>query len=826
MAQIAGSPFRGCAAIHIENDVDPDNNKRAYSISITDIAPEAPGDQASWTFDPASSGEVIAVTIRFEWSIVGAPLAGAADTGVLRVRVPGGGADIGATVALAPVGDSGSQTFTLRFDANPLDGAVDAARWGTVELLFQVSRAAVVAWGPADSRGAYAAPIAATHNDWAQGYIRRTARLDAYSISNVALGGAEPGLWAFPDPIHQRLTLDAVCYESSSLDPEIRRDGNGTLERSGPASATAAVRDFSWTGTAGTNRRIGNGMQLASDLKEIRPRLAAADFGGDNKFIWAAAGQQAGFVFVSDLVILNDARITVDPQLTVAHLAQANTDVFAAPPLSLDDTTRSTSDLFFLSCRFRNANGTGQNILTADLKMWDAGQLTGSEASPTNSVSGRNTDTNGGEAGWLESTSSKVPLSWDEALPGGSWSCKTVIVTPVDAVGLEANTATRTVTLLAVNPNLAPQCDAGSARIAGHMVVGDTLGIVFWVFDMATDQLAVITTPAVRLLRVTNGRLQYYSTALDWVDLTGAALADAHAMTETVPGTSRLYSTSFATPATKWTERDTQILCKGFVDTLPYAANTTVEMAASASDHGRAVQLLLVSRPGVVAAAGDHWHVGEDLLINAALFDQISETLVAADASPAPSLALIRINEVTGRAEYLKADFTWANIPLTSELAATAATGTQVLTAATTSITVADTTAFPASGTLLLTLQGTVFQKLPYTGKTATTFTGITGGNGVLSAGGAVTEAFDASLHTMTATTDPRVFTKSFTAAQASAANGWNDRDITIFASAFQNTRKILASADLTVITVGVNEHDGYALDSVGLALHGILSQR
>jgi hypothetical protein len=427
--------------------VDPENNKLAYSVSITDVNPlaTAPGDAADWTFDPASEGQVVEVTLRFEWAKVGVPIIGLANTGTLRVRVPGGGADIGATVALAPAGENGSQLITLRFDDNPLDGSVGSARWGELEIFFEVARTPAVAWGPADSRGAYAAPTAGTHNDSARGYLRRTARLTGHSVSNVAIAGAEPNPWGFPDPIFSRFTFDAEAYESFSLDYEIRRTGLATVEREQTVAAIGPNRDFSWTGTAGTNRRVGNGIQLISEGKDLILNLVAADFGGDNKFVWAAANQ-VNWTRESDLQLKRANRITVDPRLMVAHLQQMNNRTFATPPLSLDLLQRQVTDLSFSSARFRNSRSEGQNALTVTGKNWDEAELTGSEASPVNQSTGLATDTNGGEAGWAETSLSQVPFVWDKSLPGGNWITKWIITGPVDAVGVESG-ASRVVTL-------------------------------------------------------------------------------------------------------------------------------------------------------------------------------------------------------------------------------------------------------------------------------------------------------------------------------------------------------------------------------------------
>lgn len=419
---------------------------RGYTVSIDDVNPvaAAPGNQ-DFTRDPASSGEVISVTLRFEWASLGVPLVGAATGGTLRVRLPADAADIGATIVLVPVGDTGSSTHVLRFDANPFDGVIDAARWGELEILFHVSRGAAIAWGPADSRGAYAAPVALTANHNARGYIRRTGRLDSHSISNTAIAGAEPSSFASPDPIHTRLTWDAVAYRSQTQTLSLRRGGGGVMEREEALANTTITRDFSWTGTASNNRRIGNGMFVGSELKDLRVDISALDSfvpaSGDNEYILSVAGQQTGWTRNSDLQLTNTNRLTADPRITIAHLLQVDNATFGTPPLVNDVAghDRLASQLGFAANRYRNARVEGINSIVSTESLFDnAGLIAPLSQSAT-------TATKGGEAGW-----SGTFLAWDSQLPTGDWTHR-ADVTTTDLTDLEIGADDIGFTLLAPN---------------------------------------------------------------------------------------------------------------------------------------------------------------------------------------------------------------------------------------------------------------------------------------------------------------------------------------------------------------------------------------
>ncbi|MGH2375926.1 MAG: hypothetical protein ACRDIC_20950 [bacterium] len=582
MPALAGEPLRGHAVIQIRNDVNGAGNMRGYTVSIDDVSPTAaaPGDQ-TFNSDPASAGQVISVTLRFEWDAVGVPLADAADAGVLRVRLPAGAADIGATQALAPVGANGVQTFTLRFDAAPLDAVVDAVRYGMLEILFEVSRGAVVAWGPADSRGAYAAAVAGTANHNARGYLRRTAVIQAHSMSNVALAGAEPGLWASPDSIFARITMDAAAYRSNSATLSLVRDSGGAVEQTQAVSVATANRDYSWTATSGTAKRVGSINAAASDIKDLRFEQAALDFGGDNEYIWAPQPvQQTGWTRDSDLQMTEDQRITVDPRITVAHLLQVDSATFGTPPLVNDVVghDRGTSELGFAAARYRNSRAEGLDGLTVTETLADGGGL----VSPLSQSA--TTATRGGETGWAGTF-----LTWDPQLPGGDWT-HTGDVTTADLQSLEIGAADTGFTLLAANAALAvvPQITSTASR-ARHFEAGAAVRVTGLVLDARTLIRATPSAVRVAILRhdADNNRVQFLNSDTDNTSAAWSTWAAGSAVTmfplAPAAGDSRLFFRTFSATA-GWTE-DVAALIEATVVGVRYYAARGIEITGSDNRH-------------------------------------------------------------------------------------------------------------------------------------------------------------------------------------------------------------------------------------------------
>lgn len=461
MAAFAGEPWRGLTKIQLDDGL----GRRNYTASIVDVTPDiATGDQASWEGSPGTS-----VTLRFEWDTIGNPTFGIADTATIAIRIPADGANIGATWSPAIGGaNNGVVEQTFHFDDNPLDGSIGTARAGMIEIFVQVQRVANIAWGPVDSRGGGTPPAATTHN-WARGYLRAPVTLSTFSISNVSLGSSEPSPFGFPDSIFTRGTLDAIWYRAGALALAARQSGSDKRTDTG-VSQTGITRDYTWDTTATTitgKGRVNNSFIVGSTLTDIRFTLPNTNFGGDNEYVWANSGHASGFV-VSGQNLDTVNKITVDPRITFSQIMQLNDSAFATPPASGDDgTQRLTNDLGFLAARAVNSRSEGINSLAWTEKLWDNGELVGSEASP---VASRSTTsaTKGGQTGWSDAF-----LIWDETLPTGIWKQKEIITT-TDATGLELSNS-RSLTLIGV-----------PAAVGGIMV--ETV-----VKQGATVQLTVVT---------------------------------------------------------------------------------------------------------------------------------------------------------------------------------------------------------------------------------------------------------------------------------------------------------------------------------------------
>lgn len=456
MSEIGSEPFRGLAKVRVENAALGNRN---FTLSLVDVDPNAAGDEAhqdgtgatAWTQRPSGTG----LTLRLEWNTEGATPPQQATIARVRIRLPGGD-QVGATTwTPAIAGNSGSATRTCHFDDDPLNEAAGSLRWGAVELFFEVeSVGGLTPWGPADSRGAFANPGTLT-SDHARGYLRAEGVLSSHSLSNVALAGAEPATWAFPDPVHTRLTFAEQAFEAFSLTCSLLNQAD-TAERSETLS-DAGTRDFSWNGTTGTNRRVGNGMTLASEAKHLRLTIAAVDFGGDDRFVLAAAGHEAGWTVDNARQITRSNRITVDPRLTPSYLLQLTDSQFGTPPMSKDvaNGQRPQSEVGYVAARWVNARSEGQNGLSSTAKMWDAPEQSGTEASPVRSHTGT-TATRGGEVGWHpKDATATLPIAWDVVLTGGNWTVKAVLGAGQDYSGLERN-ITRTLVLLAFDNKLVP----------------------------------------------------------------------------------------------------------------------------------------------------------------------------------------------------------------------------------------------------------------------------------------------------------------------------------------------------------------------------------
>lgn len=347
------------------------------------------------------------------------------------------------------------------------------------------------------------------------------------SVSNVAIAGAEPALFAANDPLHIRVAFDAVTYRSIGPTISLRKPSNGAAERTeADGSQTGVNRDVSWTATAAGNTAVvGAGMTLASEAKDLRIDLAAQDFGGDNEYVWAAAGHASGWIRDTELSLRDAARITVDPQIypSSGDLADWTADrgalfhtqnggnEFFDPPSSgdVENGQRVFPDVGFVGVRLLNARDEGLNGLTTTIKMWDAASIGSSEGSPAHTLS-RVTETRRfgapnttPEAGWLPQEQTgvnreKLPLTWSTVL-AGTWRVKSIVTAPTALVGIEAypivsggSSWNRNLFLITSNPNFsAPIISLHPHDIAHHgthLTRDDELVIFVYMIDNTTHK--------------------------------------------------------------------------------------------------------------------------------------------------------------------------------------------------------------------------------------------------------------------------------------------------------------------------------------------------
>ncbi|MGH7425734.1 MAG: hypothetical protein ACREJP_06160, partial [Candidatus Methylomirabilales bacterium] len=406
MPALVGEPWRGACVAGVFATALP-NNRTAAWLSYDVNAAEPTGDQATWE---ANAGATL--TLRFRWRIDGNNLQQAPNFATARVHLPGG-LQVGADWAIPFPAEDVEVTRTFHFDDDPLNAVLGAIRTGSLELyLLFGSNGGATPWN-VDSRGASVGILAANDESFARGYTRARALISSHGISNVALVGAEPSSWAFPDPIFTRVTTSAVAYRAPTTTTHWTRGGGGVSERSEALTNTAAAKDTSWMGSIGTNRRVGNGMFLGLELKDLAIAFTAASLFGteaDREFVFAATGHEAGWTISADfLTATRINRMTVDPRISVApHLLQIDSATFQTPPTAGDapDHDRLASQLGFAAARFRNARSDGINsgatippgsavgTFTVTDRLQDVAGL----ASP-NDLTGLLTATRGGEAG-------------------------------------------------------------------------------------------------------------------------------------------------------------------------------------------------------------------------------------------------------------------------------------------------------------------------------------------------------------------------------------------------------------------------------------------
>lgn len=136
---------------------------------------------------------------------------------------------------------------------------------------------------------------------------------------------------------------------------------------------------------------------------------------------------------------------------------------------------------------------------------------------------------------------------------------------------------------------------------------------------------------------------------------------------------------------------------------------------------------------------GDHFSPGMALVVEASLFNRVTNQAVAPDSSPAPTCSILRYNQTTQKKQYLKTDYTWADL----------------------------------------------------TGGTADTFALTVSPN------------------------DANTYARTFTAAQTSTANGWDNSRLEVISTVYRGGTPY-GDVIPVPVTGTNNKHSGYSYDPVG----------
>ena len=311
----------------------------------------------TWTvatgFDSTPTTDAVpgsSVTLTYSTSSDGITPPLQADEVRVTARLPGSGSSIGTTWVISNPATN-NQTRTFRFDADPLNLSTDAARAGMVELHVEVIRTSVGTYNSTSRGGG-----ARANDRWCRGWMRAVPTLVSHSVSNVALAGAEPTTFAYPDPLYFRFTTDVPMYRSTTHSVKTVQSG-ATIDTGSTASIAGPTFDVSRT--AATARvddeyAVGN-VDMWFDLNTIS---ISGNWGTFNEFWWAATGHQAGWVRDPSGTQLEWlARFTVDPRVTLANV------IFNDPVTNVYNRGEGTSGTFEL----RNARAESPTPVAGDV---------------------------------------------------------------------------------------------------------------------------------------------------------------------------------------------------------------------------------------------------------------------------------------------------------------------------------------------------------------------------------------------------------------------------------------------------------------------------
>lgn len=163
-----------------------------------------------WEFDP---GEEVGLFLSY--STQGAPLFSAVDEISVDAAIPNG-SSLTTTHDFTIDGNqpTGFDFTTFTVGSDPFNATPGVDKSGTLELVLQVNDTGG-GWGPYNSRGTGSSAGTPTEQ---QGYVRSPFVVNAITESNVAIDGAEPTSWAFPDEVYSKIDFVHEPYESFHVD--------------------------------------------------------------------------------------------------------------------------------------------------------------------------------------------------------------------------------------------------------------------------------------------------------------------------------------------------------------------------------------------------------------------------------------------------------------------------------------------------------------------------------------------------------------------------------------------------------------------------------
>lgn len=328
MPALAGEPWRAAADIQLDEAL----GTRHFWATLRAIGNPAPGeptgDQTDWEGNPGAS-----FTVRVEWSTTGTPTNGVSATITVRTYLPGTTTQVGVDWVITTGNAAGSAERTFHLDDDPLSNTAGTNRAGMVEIYMRVDRTAAVAYN-ADSRGAAGGLAVGTTHNWARGKARARVVLTSSSISNVSLGGATPGLFAFPDRTFARSILSATWYRSTTLERRHLRAGdNVQIRNEVGAASTSTQRDYSWTADTGVTAKVlaDYPNNAAVKVRLVTPSLPFGGTNADEEYDWAAAGHGSSFSRSSANILENAAAFTTDGRVSINTIAQPIIDGVSTP---------------------------------------------------------------------------------------------------------------------------------------------------------------------------------------------------------------------------------------------------------------------------------------------------------------------------------------------------------------------------------------------------------------------------------------------------------------------------------------------------------------